>query len=90
MLSKLSTASLCRYFYATLNIGTPPQPYSTIIDTGSTITYLPCSNCRHCGDHTVSNTEKEPVTGRMAALQARAAVITRDNGIAKHANQLFP
>lgn len=39
------------YFYAQLGLGTPPRNFSTIIDTGSTITYVPCANCAHCGAH---------------------------------------
>eukprot|EP00878_Enallax_costatus_P043824 GHUV01051913.1.p1 GENE.GHUV01051913.1~~GHUV01051913.1.p1 ORF type:complete len:224 (+),score=25.79 GHUV01051913.1:157-828(+) len=39
------------YFYAQLGLGTPPRNFSTIIDTGSTITYIPCANCQHCGRH---------------------------------------
>jgi hypothetical protein len=43
----------CRYFYATLRLGTPPKPFTVIVDTGSTITYVPCSTCRRCGRHQV-------------------------------------
>jgi hypothetical protein len=43
----------CRYFYAQLGLGTPPHNFSTIIDTGSTVTYVPCANCAHCGVHMV-------------------------------------
>lgn len=39
------------YFYTTLYLGTPPQPFDLIIDTGSTMTYVPCSNCKQCGKH---------------------------------------
>jgi hypothetical protein len=42
-----------RYFYARLALGTPPREYEAIIDTGSTITYVPCAGCKHCGKHTV-------------------------------------
>jgi hypothetical protein len=45
----------CRYFYTTLLLGTPPREFSVIIDTGSTITYIPCKECAHCGKHTVSS-----------------------------------
>jgi len=39
------------YYYATLHLGTPPRPFQVIIDTGSTMTYVPCSTCSHCGKH---------------------------------------
>eukprot|EP00879_Flechtneria_rotunda_P002524 GHRR01002722.1.p1 GENE.GHRR01002722.1~~GHRR01002722.1.p1 ORF type:complete len:475 (+),score=86.21 GHRR01002722.1:1876-3300(+) len=39
------------YFYAVLMLGTPPKPFDVIVDTGSTVTYVPCNNCQHCGHH---------------------------------------
>ncbi len=43
---------LCRYFYATLHLGTPARQFAVIVDTGSTITYVPCASCgRNCGPH---------------------------------------
>lgn len=50
-------ANLCcpftavRYFYATIGLGTPTRTFDLIIDTGSTISYVPCKDCRHCGKH---------------------------------------
>lgn len=41
------------YYTARLWIGTPPQRFALIVDTGSTVTYVPCSTCRHCGSHQV-------------------------------------
>ncbi|XP_040992292.1 aspartic proteinase 36-like isoform X3 [Juglans microcarpa x Juglans regia] len=43
---------LLRGYYTTrLWIGTPPQRFALIVDTGSTITYVPCSSCQQCGTH---------------------------------------
>lgn len=43
-----------RYFYATIYIGTPPRKFTVIVDTGSTITYVPCASCgSNCGKHKV-------------------------------------
>lgn len=40
------------YFYAVLPLGTPAKTFHVIVDTGSTVTYVPCNDCRHCGpDH---------------------------------------
>ncbi|GIL44101.1 hypothetical protein Vafri_1644 [Volvox africanus] len=39
------------YFYTVLDLGTPTRSYSVIIDTGSTITYIPCKGCENCGKH---------------------------------------
>ena len=45
---------ICDSYYTTrLWIGTPPQEFALIVDTGSTVTYVPCSNCGHCGKHQV-------------------------------------
>ena len=46
------------YFSAQLLVGTPPQPFSLIVDTGSSVTAIPCTGCRECGVH--SNPRFEP------------------------------
>ncbi|TYI56610.1 hypothetical protein E1A91_D11G223400v1 [Gossypium mustelinum] len=43
---------LSRGYYSTLLwIGTPPQRFALIVDTGSTVTYVPCAMCEKCGTH---------------------------------------
>ncbi|EMS64773.1 Aspartic proteinase-like protein 2 [Triticum urartu] len=32
-------------------IGTPPQEFALIVDSGSTVTYVPCASCEQCGNH---------------------------------------
>ncbi|XP_022716453.1 protein ASPARTIC PROTEASE IN GUARD CELL 1-like isoform X2 [Durio zibethinus] len=39
------------YYTTRLWIGTPPQEFALIVDTGSTVTYVPCSSCAQCGKH---------------------------------------
>ncbi|XP_020574598.1 aspartic proteinase-like protein 2 isoform X2 [Phalaenopsis equestris] len=39
------------YYTTRLMIGTPPQEFALIVDTGSTVTYVPCSSCEQCGNH---------------------------------------
>ncbi|CAI5980721.1 unnamed protein product [Closterium sp. NIES-64] len=39
------------YYYVTLYLGWPPQRFALIADTGSSITYVPCAACTHCGNH---------------------------------------
>ncbi|XP_019446838.1 PREDICTED: probable aspartic protease At2g35615 isoform X2 [Lupinus angustifolius] len=39
------------YYTTRVWIGTPPQKFALIVDSGSTITYVPCSSCQHCGKH---------------------------------------
>ncbi|GMN34460.1 hypothetical protein TIFTF001_004700 [Ficus carica] len=39
------------YYTTRLWIGTPPQQFSLIVDTGSSVTYVPCSTCDQCGKH---------------------------------------
>lgn len=38
------------YFYSSIYLGTPPKKFSVIVDTGSTMTYIPCISCGEaCG-----------------------------------------
>ena len=38
------------YYYVTLYVGTPePQAQTVIVDTGSGILAVPCTECRSCG-----------------------------------------
>lgn len=40
------------YFYAQLTLGVPAAVFAVIVDTGSTITYVPCASCGGaCGPH---------------------------------------
>ncbi|KAM2645048.1 hypothetical protein EV1_018632 [Malus domestica] len=39
------------YYTTRLWIGTPPQQFALIVDTGSTVTYVPCFDCEQCGFH---------------------------------------
>ncbi|GLT54826.1 hypothetical protein SLA2020_279920 [Shorea laevis] len=39
------------YYTTLLYIGTPPQRFALIVDTGSSVTYVPCSTCEDCGRH---------------------------------------
>ncbi|KAJ7944487.1 Aspartic proteinase-like protein 2 [Quillaja saponaria] len=39
------------YYTTRLWIGTPPQKFALIVDTGSTVTYVPCATCEQCGRH---------------------------------------
>mmetsp|Transcript_41390 Transcript_41390/g.79304 ORF Transcript_41390/g.79304 Transcript_41390/m.79304 type:complete len:547 (-) Transcript_41390:36-1676(-) len=39
------------YYFVDLQVGTPPQRVSVILDTGSGIHAFPCAGCGHCGKH---------------------------------------
>ncbi|GJP48118.1 hypothetical protein CLOM_g7396 [Closterium sp. NIES-68] len=39
------------YYYANLWFGTPGHRFAVIVDTGSTVTYVPCASCTECGSH---------------------------------------
>ncbi|KAG6513430.1 aspartic proteinase 36-like [Zingiber officinale] len=39
------------YYTTRLFIGSPPQEFALIVDSGSTVTYVPCSTCEQCGNH---------------------------------------
>lgn len=42
---------LSRYYYADVFAGTPPQKFTVITDTGSSLLAVPCANCASCGRH---------------------------------------
>ena len=58
-----------KYYYTNVYVGTPPQPQSVIIDTGSDYLAFPCSTCisGKCGKHNnpplnmQTNTTAKPV-----------------------------
>ncbi|XXG56973.1 hypothetical protein AAC387_Pa03g4256 [Persea americana] len=39
------------YYTTRIFIGNPPQEFALIVDSGSTVTYVPCSTCEQCGKH---------------------------------------
>eukprot|EP01138_Halocafeteria_seosinensis_P015524 gb/GECG01015842.1/.p1 GENE.gb/GECG01015842.1/~~gb/GECG01015842.1/.p1 ORF type:complete len:539 (+),score=50.29 gb/GECG01015842.1/:1-1617(+) len=39
------------YYYSFVEVGTPPQEATVVLDTGSTLTAFPCKNCDECGKH---------------------------------------
>ncbi|EOD41665.1 hypothetical protein EMIHUDRAFT_47679, partial [Emiliania huxleyi CCMP1516] len=39
------------YYAVVLHIGTPPRPFSLIVDTGSSVTAIVCAGCDRCGRH---------------------------------------
>ncbi|KAK8063025.1 hypothetical protein PG997_015122 [Apiospora hydei] len=47
------TNQTCQQWYADILVGTPPQEFTVLIDTGSPYLMLPASNCTTCGDHTL-------------------------------------
>ena len=48
----------CSYYYANVWLGSPPQQFALIVDTGSTVTYVPCATCSQCGKHQVRRREE--------------------------------
>ncbi|KAK3490121.1 aspartic peptidase domain-containing protein [Neurospora crassa] len=43
---------------ATITVGTPPQTFKVVVDTGSTALVLPRNNCTNCGKHSLFNPSK--------------------------------
>eukprot|EP00921_Rhytidocystis_pertsovi_P007920 GHVQ01013099.1.p1 GENE.GHVQ01013099.1~~GHVQ01013099.1.p1 ORF type:complete len:696 (+),score=76.94 GHVQ01013099.1:392-2479(+) len=39
------------YYFIDVQVGTPPQRQSVILDTGSSLLGFPCKSCSKCGDH---------------------------------------
>ena len=71
------------YYSTDVCLGTPSKRYDLIIDTGSSITAVPCSSCRACGQHhcgtsgrfdSRASTTFQQVGCRTAALACEACV----------------
>jgi len=56
------------YYYAQMQVGTPPQRFSLIVDTGSSVTAVPCAGCSRCGRHT--NPRYDPTRSSTFRLMA--------------------
>jgi hypothetical protein len=39
------------YFSTEVCVGSPPRRFDVIVDTGSSLTAVPCSSCKTCGEH---------------------------------------
>jgi hypothetical protein len=50
------------YYYANIWLGTPPQKADVILDTGSSVTAIPCTGCTDCGPRSCSL----PIVGQVA------------------------
>jgi hypothetical protein len=57
-----------RYYTTRLYIGTPPQEFALIVDSGSTVTYVPCASCEQCGNHQVSLSPLLPYSYRFETV----------------------
>ena len=71
--------ALSGYYTAELRIGTPPQSFNVIVDTGSSVTAVPCTGCSRCGKH--ANARFDPSLSlsfaRVACAEARCASCLR-------------
>ena len=64
------------YYSAELSVGTPLQTFSVIVDTGSSVTAIPCAGCTHCGrrrrfEPSLSATFKRPHCGDTGCERCR-------------------
>lgn len=62
------------YFYTDVKLGTPPQTFSVIIDTGSSMTVIPCAGCLNCGTHDLGNPLFDATQSSTGAAGAGAPV----------------
>ena len=55
------------YFSTEVCLGSPPRRFDLIVDTGSSITAVPCSSCRQCGEHICGSAGRGPAASRSSA-----------------------
>lgn len=63
----LSNITRERYgvYWAEIQVGSPPQSFSVIMDTGSSLTALPCVECETCGKHRKWNVSQSTTAMKM-------------------------
>ena len=61
------------YYYVDVSLGTPPKSFQVIVDTGSTLTYVPCADCgSDCGAHTgAPKFDPDPESGSQTCGRVR-------------------
>ena len=61
------------YYYVDVSLGTPPKSFQVIVDTGSTLTYVPCVDCgSNCGAHTgAPKFDPDPESGSRTCERVR-------------------
>lgn len=65
------------YFYSSLYLGTPAKKFSVIVDTGSTMTYVPCSTCgQGCGPNHQKSAFDPAASSTCAAISCHSADCT--------------
>ena len=66
------------YYSTVVCLGNPGRPYDLIVDTGSSITAVPCAGCRQCGTHLCGTngrfSEKASPTAQPVVCPMRSAV----------------
>ena len=70
------------YFSADVCLGSPPRRYDLIVDTGSSLTAVPCKKCRNCGKHICGESGRfdpaaSPTAKLIGSSLATQRVITR-------------
>jgi hypothetical protein len=41
--------NLCRIYYTTIKLGSPPRAFNVIVDFGSDVLWVHCMSCSQCG-----------------------------------------
>ena len=57
------------YYSTDVCLGSPPRRYDLILDTGSSITAVPCSTCTSCGEHVCGR------SGRFSTTYSKTAQV---------------
>ena len=52
--SPLNRPEMESYLSTSVAFGSPPRIFELVVDTGSSLAFVPCSGCKRCGKHMVS------------------------------------
>lgn len=67
-------------YYGVLSIGTPPQSYKVIFDTGSSNLWVPRKGCTHCGNFMKPKTKYDPAASSTYETDGAEFKITYGSG----------
>lgn len=69
------------YYSTDVCLGSPPRKYDLIVDTGSSLTAVPCSTCARCGEHVCGRAGRFDPALSKTAKPVECSAPARESGV---------